>query len=59
MRAHERPFFKDPNRRRLVGLLTEDPQMVLPDGGQITEVSEEQAGSRPLGTLRQHIFHLL
>jgi sarcosine oxidase, subunit alpha len=31
-RALELPHLKDPNRKQLVGLLTDDPQEVLPDG---------------------------
>jgi sarcosine oxidase subunit alpha len=31
-RSLELPHLKDPNRKQLVGLLTEDPQEVLPDG---------------------------
>jgi sarcosine oxidase, subunit alpha len=31
-RSLELPHLKDPNRKQLVGLMTEDPQEVLPDG---------------------------
>ena len=31
-RAHERSFMTSPKRKKLVGLLTEDPRIILPDG---------------------------
>jgi sarcosine oxidase subunit alpha len=34
-RGLARPDLQDPNRKQLVGLLTEDPNEVLPEGGQI------------------------
>jgi sarcosine oxidase subunit alpha len=37
MRALQRPFLTDPNRKRLVGLLTEDPTAVLPIGAHAVQ----------------------
>ena len=36
-RAQQRPHMVDPNRKQLVGLLTEDPQVVLPDAAHAVE----------------------
>ncbi len=36
-RAHERPFFSDSGRKQLVGLLTDNPTIVLPDGAHAVE----------------------
>jgi sarcosine oxidase, subunit alpha len=60
-RSLELAHLKDPNRKQLVGLLTEDPQEVLPDGAYaVAEVkpkppmtmlgqSRRAIGARPLG----------
>ncbi len=56
MRAHERPFFRNPNRKKLVGLLTKDPQIVLPDGGQILENFDDRVGDRPIGHITSTYF---
>ena len=46
----------DPNRKRLVGLLTDDPQTVLPDGGQITEDTDGKVAGRPIGHITSTYF---
>jgi len=43
-RAQERSFLNDPNRKQLVGLLTEDPKQVLPDGAHATEGGKNRYG---------------
>ena len=36
-RAHERPYFSEPDRKQLVGLRTDNPTIVLPDGAHAVE----------------------
>ena len=43
-RAQERSFLNDPNRKQLIGLLTEDPREVLPDGAHATEGGRNRYG---------------
>jgi len=38
-----------PNRKQLVGLLTDDPNVILEEGAQITEESAPQPGAHALG----------
>jgi len=43
-RAQQRPHMVDPDRKQLVGLLTEDPQTVLPDAAHAVEGPKRQNG---------------
>lgn len=56
MRAHQRPFFSNKNRKRLVGLLTEKAEMVLPDGGQILENNETGVSNKVIGHVTSTYF---
>jgi sarcosine oxidase subunit alpha len=47
--ALRRTALCDPQRRQLVGLLTLDPAIVLPEGAQVMAASGLQPPSRPLG----------
>ncbi len=42
-RSLEQPYLKSPDRKQLVGLLTEDPAEVLPDGAYAVKIGEGQA----------------
>ncbi len=55
-RAHERPFFRNPSRKKLVGLLTEDPQLVLPDGAQIVTSGNDLEKYKPIGHITSTYF---
>jgi sarcosine oxidase subunit alpha len=48
-RSLARPDMLKADRRQLVGLLTEDPRVVLEEGMQVTDVAAPEAGSRALG----------
>lgn len=48
-RGLERADLKAANRRQLVGLLTEDPAIVLEEGAQVTEAARPKRGSHALG----------
>ena len=56
MRAHEREFFKNPKRKKLVGLLTNDPKVVLPEGGQIVETLDGSNLRKPIGHITSTYF---
>ena len=43
-RAQQRSFMVDPDRKQLVGLKTEDPQVVLPDAAHATEGPKQANG---------------
>ena len=43
-RAQQRSFMLDPDRKQLVGLLTEDPQIVLPDAAHAIEGPKRENG---------------
>ena len=43
-RAQQRPHMVDPDRKQLVGLMTEDPQFVLPDAAHATEGPKRENG---------------
>ena len=47
--AMQRPFLRDANRKRLVGLLTEDPTEVLPDGAHAVEGSHADGRMKTIG----------
>ena len=49
MRAMMRPFLQDANRKRLVGLLTEDPSDVLPDGAHAVEGTRTDGRPQTIG----------
>ena len=48
-RAHQRSFMIDSQRKRLVGLLTEDPKVVLPDGAQAVSEFENMSNCKIIG----------
>ncbi len=48
-RAMKRPFLTDPGRKRLVGLLTENPTDVLPDGAHIVEAMGRDGTGKTIG----------
>jgi sarcosine oxidase subunit alpha len=48
-RSLERPAMSSPQRRQLVGLLTEDPQTVLAEGTQVMAEAASPVPTRPLG----------
>ena len=48
-RGLARPDLQDPNRKQLVGLLTEDPAEVLPEGAQIVETVKPSPPMAMLG----------
>jgi sarcosine oxidase, subunit alpha len=48
-RSLERPAMSAPQRRQLVGLLTEDPQTVLAEGTQVMAEAASPVPTRPLG----------
>ena len=48
-RSLRRPDMLAANRQQLVGLLTEDPAIVLEEGAQVTESAAPPAGSSALG----------
>jgi sarcosine oxidase subunit alpha len=50
-RSLARPDLLRPDRRQLVGLLTDDPLMVLDEGAQITEEKTVATGTPALGHL--------
>jgi sarcosine oxidase subunit alpha len=56
-RAQERPDLTRPDRKQLVGLLTEDPMEVLPDGAHAVEGGVRGAGVTPtLGHVTSSYF---
>jgi sarcosine oxidase, subunit alpha len=48
-RSLDRPDMLKANRKQLVGLLTEDPAIVLEEGAQVTESANPPTGSSALG----------
>jgi sarcosine oxidase subunit alpha len=48
-RSLARPDMLAPDRKQLVGLLTDDPQLVPDEGSQITEIAAAQIGTPALG----------
>ncbi len=48
-RAMMRPFLNDPNRRRMVGLFTEDPTTVLPDGAHAAQGARADGKPKMIG----------
>ncbi|MFL2823474.1 MAG: sarcosine oxidase subunit alpha family protein [Paracoccaceae bacterium] len=55
-RAHERPFFNNKNRKKLVGLITDKPNLVLPDGAQIIASNHEKKIHMPIGHITSTYF---
>lgn len=56
-RAQERSFLSGPNRLRLVGLLTENPTEVLPDGAYAVDGSRNEHGqNRVIGRVTSTYF---
>ena len=55
-RAHRRSFMIDPQRKKLVGLLTEDPNIVLPDGAHAVEQFHETARMKIIGHVTSTYF---
>jgi sarcosine oxidase subunit alpha len=55
-RSLEQPYLKMPGRKQLVGLLTEDPQEVLPDGAHAVEKVEPQPPMRTIGHVTSSYF---
>jgi sarcosine oxidase subunit alpha len=48
-RALQRPAFKDPKRRQLVGLLSMDGRTVLEEGAQVAEIPRQRAPRPVIG----------
>jgi sarcosine oxidase subunit alpha len=48
-RSLEQPHLKDPNRKQLVGLLTEDPNEVLPDGAYAVKEVKDKPPMETIG----------
>ena len=48
-RSLARPDMLAPNRKQLVGLLTDDPRVMLEEGAQVTESANPPTGSSALG----------
>ncbi len=48
-RSLERPAMKAPGRKQLVGLLTEDPTVVLDEGAQLVESARQKVPMRMIG----------
>ncbi len=48
-RSLEQPYLKGPNRKQLVGLLTDDPQTVLPDGAYAVRTVKDKPPMEMIG----------
>jgi sarcosine oxidase, subunit alpha len=48
-RSLEQPFLKSPDRKQLVGLLTEDPVEVLPDGAYAVKIVKDKPPMEMIG----------
>ncbi len=48
-RSLEQPYLKGPDRKQLVGLLTEDPNEVLPDGAYAVKVVKDKPPMETIG----------
>lgn len=55
-RSLGRPAMLSPGRKQLVGLLTEDPGLVLEEGAQILADPDGDAGAKPLGHVTSAYF---
>ena len=55
-RAHERTFMTASNRKRLVGLLTEDSKIVLPDGAHAVSNTEDSSSGKIIGYVTSTYF---
>jgi len=55
-RAHNRSFMMDPKRKKLVGILTEDPEIVLPDGAHAVEGTKSKGKSKIIGHVTSTYF---
>jgi sarcosine oxidase, subunit alpha len=55
-RSLSRPAMLDPDRRQLVGLLTEDPSMVLEEGAQIVPTAEYVIPTKSYGYITSAYF---
>ena len=55
-RAHERSFMIDSKRKRLVGLFTEDPKVVLPDGAHAVSEFENIKNRKIIGHVTSTYF---
>ena len=55
-RAHSRVYMRAEDRKQLVGLLTDNPAFVLPDGAHAIEKSEERASANIIGHVTSSYF---
>jgi sarcosine oxidase subunit alpha len=55
-RGLTRPDLRKPDRKQLVGLLTEDPEVVLPEGAQVVEVVKPKPPMAMLGHVTSSYF---
>ena len=55
-RALARPYLTGPNRKQLVGLLTEDPSVVLPDGAHAVEGDPDARPASMIGHVTSTYF---
>jgi sarcosine oxidase subunit alpha len=55
-RAHSRSFMVDPKRKKLVGILTEDPEIVLPDGAYAVDGIQNNGKIRTIGHITSTYF---
>ena len=55
-RAQSRKFLTSPDRKKLVGLFTEDSQLVLPDGAQAVDGFQEGDQLRVIGYVTSTYF---
>ncbi|HYM98561.1 MAG TPA: glycine cleavage T C-terminal barrel domain-containing protein, partial [Aestuariivirgaceae bacterium] len=55
-RSLAQPYLKLPGRKQLVGLLTEDPQEVLPDGAHAVEKVEPKPPMKTMGHVTSSYF---
>ena len=55
-RAHNRSFMSDPKRRKLVGILTEDPEIVLPDGAHSVDGIKNNGKIKIIGHITSTYF---
>jgi sarcosine oxidase subunit alpha len=55
-RAHNRSFMIDPKRKKLVGILTEDPEIVLPDGAHAVDGIKSNGKTKIIGHITSTYF---
>ena len=55
-RAHNRSFMVDPKRKKLVGILTEDPEIVLPDGAHAVDGIQNNGKIKIIGHVTSTYF---